>query len=105
MPFAIIFTWVASFFGDKIKQVGWGYAKFGAWTLFVIASLTFLLSTLISMLNSVKVSVPASVDMVWGWVMPSNAIGCLTLILTAKVLRAMYDFKVRMATIKLESIR
>lgn len=105
MPFAVLFGWIGAQFADKGKDIAWGAAKFVAWSAFVIASLVFMLDTILSMLNAVKVAVPATAAMVWSWVMPANAAGCLSLILTAKVLRAMYDFKVRMATIKLESVR
>ena len=105
MPFAVFFGWFAAQFGDKGKDIAWGVMKFAAWATFVIASFVFMLDSILTLLNSVKVAVPATAAMVWSWVMPTNAAGCLSLILTAKVLRAMYDFKVRMATIKLESVR
>lgn len=105
MPFAVFFGWFAAQFGDKTKDIAWSLSKFVTWTSFVIGAFIFMLNSILTMLNAVKVSVPAIVTQVWGWVMPDNAVGCLTLILTAKVLRAMYDFKVRMATIKLESVR
>lgn len=105
MPFAILFGFLTGSIADKGKDIAWGLAKFIAWSAFVIAAFVFMLNSVLTMLNAVKVSVPDVVTQVWGWVMPENAAGCLTLILTAKVLRAMYDFKVRMATIKLEAVR
>jgi hypothetical protein len=105
MPFAIIFTYMAGAFGKDAKNLGFNLVKYGAWSAYVLIALGVFFAAIFTLLDSVAVSAPSLAVDVWGWFMPANAAGCLTVIVSARVLRAILQFKISMATKKLEQLR
>jgi len=105
MPFLAFFAWLSAFFAETGKKLAFSLAKFSAYSGFILFVLAAYLTATYVLLNDLKVAVPATAVMVWGWVMPANAAACLTTIISARFLRAAYDFKVRLATVKVKTIR
>jgi len=105
MPFLALLAGIGSSFGDSAKKLGFSIAKYAAYIGFVLAVLAAYLSATYLLLNDIKVAVPAVAVTVWGWVMPANAAACLTTVISARFLRAAYDFKIRLATVKVKTIR
>lgn len=105
MPFLALFTWLASFFGRDAKNLGFNIAKLSAWSFYVIAIISVFLASIFTLLDSVAVAVPTLATDVWGWFMPSNAAGCLIVIISARILRAILDYKISMATKRLQMLR
>lgn len=105
MPLAAFFTWLAAFFGKDAKNLSFNLAKYVAFTAYVVFAFGIFLATIFTLLDTVAVSFPSIANDVWSWFMPPNATGCLTAIISARVLRAILDYKLAMASKKLQMLR
>jgi hypothetical protein len=82
------------------RQASFLTYRFAALTLFlsfIAISVVALFSLLFTMLSGASAAVPTTAIMVWGWFMPSNAFSCFALILSARILRAVYDYKIEVS--------
>jgi hypothetical protein len=105
MPFAALFSWFAALFGKDAKNLGFNLAKYAAWSAYALFTLGVFLAAVFTILDGIAVSVPSQAVQVWGWFMPPNAAGCLIAIMSVRILRAAYDFKIAMSSKKLEMVR
>jgi len=105
MPLAFIFGSITSLFGKDLKNAGFNIAKYVAWAAYIGIILGVFFASIFTLLDSVAVAVPSLAVQVWGWFMPPNAAGCLTVIISARVLRSILDYKVAMSSKRLQMLR
>jgi len=104
MPFLALFGITSSMLANNAKNVAFALAKLALFIAYVALGIGILFVASYNLLDGISTQVPATAQMVWGWFMPPNAFGCLTTILTIRILRAGYDFKVQLAKLKVQSI-
>ena len=84
---------LASFGVWFLNIIGTAVKKFPLVTAFFIISVSILTTYILAMhtlVNALSVTIPATVQQVWGWVMPSNSLLVLTSIYGAKIAKFYY---------------
>lgn len=102
--FANLAAWLASFLGTTIKQSAVKISAFIAAAAVILIFTVAFFGAIFTLLTGVSATVPSTAAMVWGWVMPANAYGCLSAILVARILRAGYDYKVQLMMKKSQAV-
>ena len=105
MPFLALFGIAAVDIAKDGKRLAFAVTKMLLFVAYIISGIGILFTASYLLLDGVSATFPATGQMVWGWFMPPNAFGCLTTILTIRILRAGYDFKIQLAKLKVQSVR
>ncbi len=88
-PLINALRWLFSgIFGAALEKVltkyGPAIIAFGFIVAAITSLLTLYLNTMFSVIEGVNHTIPEVASLVWGWVMPSNAVPCLLALLTAR---------------------
>jgi len=105
MPFLALFGIAAVDIAKDGKRLGFAVAKMLAFIAYILTGIGVLFTASYLLLDGVAATFPATGQMVWGWFMPPSAFGCLTTIVSIRILRAGYDFKIQLAKLKVQSVR
>lgn len=92
-----LLTWSAETFTKRVIWFGLAVAAVVAFTAGFFAAIT-------SILDGLLVTLPSEVTWLIPMVMPSNAVACLTAIVSAHTLRFVYLWQVRLVNWKLQTV-
>lgn len=101
--FGSLIAWLAVGLGRDAKKLAF---RLGSWAVYIIAagvSVGLLIAGTIAILNGINTAVPAQVNQVWGWVMPSNAGEIILAIVSARFIRAIHDFRMKILAMKFQA--
>jgi len=83
--FSTLIGFLADYFGKFFADFGRRSAVLVAFFAAVVIAVSLYLTTLNTIVDGIRVSIPDNVSMVWGWVIPSNAVPLITAFYTAKI--------------------
>lgn len=105
MPILLLLQTPLYYLATLSKSVAFASLKIFLFIGYITLGISILFTASYLLLDGISATFPQTAQMVWGWFMPPNAFGCITTIVTIRILRAGYDFKVQLAKLKVSTIK
>jgi hypothetical protein len=102
--FASLISWLAEFFGKKALRIAFRLAVIAALVILILAAVNGFLSIINTSLTSISSTVPATISMLWSWLMPGNAKQCLVVVVAARIAKFYFTLSYKMLNTKAKAI-
>jgi len=83
--FSTLIGFLADYFGRFFADFGRRSAILIAFFAGVVIAVSLYFTTMHTLIDGIRVTIPENVSMVWGWVIPANAVSLITAFYTAKI--------------------